>query len=366
MEQGTREEDNIEEVNSRENASATTSPETEVVFQDENEGSVSKSVSFQEPKVERKYLSVIVEDPTMDQQPPPLPSVKSSGTAETKVSFASGIPSPVRRANPPATLRSSAPLLRRVLSNNDAVRGWDKSTKHMKMPGQHVDLATGAVSTRCQYIRTVGTQDQIPMKHRFHTRLAKMAKKSADQAQHEIRTHTPGVLHAGGFKDESEQKEDGPPIKQYRITSKPFDDTVKQSWMQKSNNFRRTIQQGEQQFVSWLSTFLHWAFRANFFHVFVLSFVLFMMLITFFAILVYWIDRYQPECIVGVDREPSEHIKFGDAYHLSWTVGQDSFGFCSAQCPVKNVPLTFDLVLNLDVEHSGLWYHCTWIASYDS
>jgi hypothetical protein len=72
--------------------------------------------------------------------------------------------------------------------------------------------------------------------------------------------------------------------------------------------------------ASMLSDYLRWTFHTTFWHVILASFVQFLGLSVFFAILIYIIDTKQPECISGASRKGSNNrIAFGDAYHLSWT-----------------------------------------------
>jgi hypothetical protein len=69
-----------------------------------------------------------------------------------------------------------------------------------------------------------------------------------------------------------------------------------------------------------LSDYLRWTFSTTFWHVILSSFVQFLGLSVFFAILIYIVDTQQPECISGGSHEGrNDRIAFGDAYHLSWT-----------------------------------------------
>ena len=83
-----------------------------------------------------------------------------------------------------------------------------------------------------------------------------------------------------------------------------------------------------------MHNYLRWTFHASFMAVTLTSFAQFMILIIFFAILIYWIDASQPPCLADNDEPPN----FGDAYQLSWTtlstVGK-MFEFDVAQVQVK-------------------------------
>jgi hypothetical protein len=72
--------------------------------------------------------------------------------------------------------------------------------------------------------------------------------------------------------------------------------------------------------ASMLSDYLRWTFHTTFWHVILASFVQFLGLSVFFAILIYIVDTQQPACISGASRVGrNDRIAFGDAYHLSWT-----------------------------------------------
>lgn len=71
---------------------------------------------------------------------------------------------------------------------------------------------------------------------------------------------------------------------------------------------------------TFLGEYLRWTFQAAFWEVFLVTYVFFLAMSIFFAAFIYWIGRYQPECIStgGADFIEAGTM-FMDAFHLSWT-----------------------------------------------
>ncbi|KAL7577753.1 hypothetical protein ACA910_010514 [Epithemia clementina (nom. ined.)] len=299
--------------------SINTAPEAEVKSADEDqgfEGNDSSNITFSD-----------LAD-TDEQQS------ATSSIDKKKISFAS--------ASLPPSFTQSAPadLDRPGMAHSLTARSIERSARHVKLPGTHMDLATGAQCTRCKSIRPVGMHDQLAMKHGLRSRFNSGVQSDGGDFRQGRRffrqSSSAGLLgNLIGFRDEPEN--DAPVIKQYRITSKPFDDSCDDTLMKKGNHCWKSVQLGEDQF-QYFSKILHWTFRAGFFRVFLACFIFSMVLVTSFSILIFWIDRLQPECIVGVDRTAYKHIPFGDAYQLSWsTISTVGYGVTGPGLPSTTV-----------------------------
>jgi hypothetical protein len=83
-----------------------------------------------------------------------------------------------------------------------------------------------------------------------------------------------------------------------------------------------------------LAMYLHWMFRVNFFFLFTLSCVVFFALTIFFAGLIIWAGRMDPQCVrVGGEEFESSGAAFADAFALSWT----TFSTVVSTVPVNRV-----------------------------
>ena len=71
--------------------------------------------------------------------------------------------------------------------------------------------------------------------------------------------------------------------------------------------------------ASLLSEYLRWTFDHSMWHVMLASYVQFLLLVTLFAIFIRFVDRHQPQCIVGGSNDAYDNIYFADAFQLSWT-----------------------------------------------
>ena len=180
----------------------------------------------------------------------------------------------------------------------------------IRTPGSHMDLATGAQTTRCQSLRLVSSMDQMPTKHKWQQRVNKM---TGDHRHLDLK---PSALD-GKVERENGETGGGGIVKQYRITSRQHDDSDEN--LTSMNRLKRKME-GDNFLTTWTNNYLQWTFRATFMEVLFVTSIFFMVFITIFAIMIFWIDRGQPECISGVDRDENAHINFVDAYHLSWTV----------------------------------------------
>ena len=193
----------------------------------------------------------------------------------------------------------------------------DKDVVGVREAGDHIDLRTGMTTTRYQTIHMVSKEDQQPMRATLRRR----------RGTHSSVTTKPDQAYMNSDNDQNNAPNAGSSANQ--TGSSPVEDTkryriISGTNSMKTSRLRKIIQQDEDFILASITGFFRWTFTATFMEVFFVSFLGFMVLIIIFALFVYWIDRHQPECVAGVDRENGAHnIDFVDAYHLSWTVSKN-------------------------------------------
>lgn len=145
-----------------------------------------------------------------------------------------------------------------------------------------------------------------------------------------------------GRHDEIEEdlEENGLTRKQYRLEAARK--ASGSSWFCRKNRTPYNIGMVVSRNQLSLAMYLHWMFRVNFFFLFTLSCVVFFALTIFFAGLIIWAGRMDPQCVrVGGEEFESSGAAFADAFALSWTtfstVVSESYRLDSKDC-LRHIP----------------------------
>jgi hypothetical protein len=173
-----------------------------------------------------------------------------------------------------------------------------------------LDIATGMATRRRQSIRQVTASKPANRWSKIAARLN--ATAAAVQASEESEAIAAQEQQENGAGDDNnvdngcDENHGKTKRKQFRIRSTNSNADGKIS-------FDMYAQRPIQVFIT---EYLHWTFKATFGEVILISFVWFMLLSIIFALFVFWVESYQPECLVdGNDGK----AYFMDAFHLSWT-----------------------------------------------
>jgi Ion channel len=170
-------------------------------------------------------------------------------------------------------------------------------------PYNHIDLRTGMRTTRRQSVAVISiTSSSSTDHHDSHCHKTKTAVHSRKGGSKQK------LVQSENSDDENDHDSRSHHHHHYRITSH----AAKGVYINNAVNAQKTHV---------VSNYLRWTFKASFFAVTMASFVQFMIVIIIFALFIYWVDFYQPQCLVtGQEIDVNtHHPNFMDAYHLSWT-----------------------------------------------
>jgi hypothetical protein len=172
-----------------------------------------------------------------------------------------------------------------------------------------LDIATGMATRRQQSIRRVEASKPANRWNKIAARLGRVNETAAAASEESeaiaMDQQENGVGDNYHDQDGDENHGSGK-RKQFRIRSTNASADGKLSFDMYAKSRIQNL----------ITEYLHWTFKATFGEVILISFVWFMLLSIIFALFVFWVESYQPQCIIDGNDNTAYFV---DAFHLSWT-----------------------------------------------